>query len=150
MYEPYQDITGTDRDDLLLSLDEAALPHRDALLAMVKLLDRTTLVGSPAPLVEAIRRRIDNPRVGDLVAEWSGVYSENVEHRIHSLGILLAHRREWTTTAEEWRDEQVEDPLAERYTDEVWYVQYGPKAGDVCRWENCRFVALPGRDYRPR
>jgi hypothetical protein len=150
MFEPYQNVTGTDRDDDLLSLEESARPHRDALLALADLLERTTLVGRPAPIVETIGHRIRNPRVGDLVAERSGLVSLRADRRIHSLGILVEHRHEWETTGEEWRAVQAEDPFADRTAVEVWYVQYGPAAGDVCRWENCRFIALPGLDYRPR
>jgi hypothetical protein len=27
--------------------------------------------------------------------------------------------------------------------DHAWYVQYGNDPGDVCRWVNCDFLAIP-------
>lgn len=147
--QPYEGISGLDRDDLLLSLDEAALTHRDALIAMVRHLQTATMVGNPAPVVERMNERIRTPQPGDLVVEASrGLYARDPETRYKALGILLEKRREWWHTDEEWEAQRAEEVAAgfepdERPTDTAWYVQYGPNAGAICRWTNCSFVTLP-------
>ena len=148
MKQPHEDVAGVQRDDDLLSLEESALAHRDALIAMAKHLKSTTLVGNPAPIVEEVHHRITHPRIGDLVMEVSAPYRKEVDTRVKSLGILVERRYEWWETDEEFERLKAEDPPsyteADRMTDEAWYVQYGPDPKDICRWTNCEFVALPG------
>jgi len=161
--QPYEGIHGTDRDDWLLSLDERAIPHRDALLAMAGHLRSATLVGHPAPLVEDMGRRIEHPQPGDLVAEaTSAMYKrrrgpEGLDDRIKGLGILLARRHEWSVTDQEWErfcDEEravSTDPgvlelitsLDNRTHEDVIYIQYGPAAVDIARWANAEVICLP-------
>lgn len=149
--QPREDVAnGTNRDDLLLSLDESAAPHRNALIGMARLLYKTTLVGNPAPLVEDIHKRISSPRPGDLVVELSVLYTRDPDKRLKGLGILLERRTEWHHTDEAWAATVAEGavhPDDERFTDEAWYVQYGPSAEDICRWTDCTFITLP-YDYR--
>jgi hypothetical protein len=150
--QPHEDVHGTDRDDLLLSLDTAALPHRDALVVLANHLHRATMVGQPAPIVHQMHVRITRPQVGDLVCEVSAVYLRHrdgpnaLQQRLQGLGILLEHRMEWANTDEEWERERETYGLvdeSERMREEAWYVQYGSSAADVCRWRDAQFIALP-------
>ena len=125
--EPYEGVNGTQRADDLLSLEDSAMPHREMLLAMAKMLLRCCLVGNPALVVEKIYQRITSPQEGDLVAETSkAMYSRSEDDRVKGLGVLLKRREE--------------------DGDDVWYVQYGPSPRDIARWVDCDFMALPTRD----
>jgi hypothetical protein len=162
--QPREGITGTLRDqDDLLSLDGKALPRRMMHAALAKCLHRATLVGNPAPVVAAMYERITHPEPGDLVVETSRLGSGHLE--VEAFGILVAHRREWWETDEEWAAQvkqeradhesflagpyaqpgDADEPWApsERLTDDAWYVQYGPQPADVCRWVNCEFIVIP-------
>lgn len=149
--QPREDVaSGTDRDDALLALDGSAEAHRFALIGIARLLYKTTLVGNPAPIVEDIYKRLTTPQPGDLVVELSVLYTRDPDKRLKGLGILLEKRTEWHDTDEAWAAAVAEGavyPDDERFTDEAWYVQYGPSAEDVCRWTDCSFIALP-YDYR--
>ncbi len=131
---------GTQRDDDLLSLDERAVPHRLALLSLTRTLITTTLVGHPAPVVAEIRDRMRNPVSGDFVVEWTTATSEHapLDDRIKGIGYLIERRRE------SYGGPDPDDIGHEG----VWYVQYGPAPGDVCRWVNADFVAIPIADER--
>lgn len=164
--QPREGITGTDRtEDDLLSLEDAAIPRRLLMIGMAHCLRKATLVGNPAPIVARMNERIRDPQPGDLVVEESTAYRRDEDTQVKAFGILLAHRTEWAQTDEEWaadveqerkaHEEFLRGPYAqpgdadepwepdERMTDHAWYVQYGPKAGDICRWTNCSFVAIP-------
>lgn len=146
--QPREDVTGTSRDtDDLLSLDERAMAHRDALIAMAKHLHAACLVGHPAPIVQRMYERISKPRVGDLVVESSsGMHSSDADKRFKAFGVLVEKREEWWEADEEWEGLKAEDhSLADedRLTDTAWYVQYGPQPEDVCRWTDCSFIAIP-------
>jgi hypothetical protein len=149
--QPHEGITGTGRDDDLLSLDDRAVAHRDALIAMARHLSSATLVGHPAPVVRRIRDRLDQPEPGDLVVTVEVMHgNRDTDTRIKGLGIFLGEREEWDSTDEQWAAfcEQERaggyDPEADgRETDRAFYIQYGPAAGDVCRWVNSRAVVLP-------
>lgn len=158
MKQPHEDVRGTDRTgDDLLSLDERAIAHRDALIRMAKHLNQATMVGHPAPIVERIRKRITTPEPGDLVVEVSALYRRELDDRIKALGYLVERRTEWATTHEAWNQEMLEEGvqarlngetempawLADRPRDTAWYVQYGPDPVDICRWTNCDFLVLP-------
>lgn len=150
MKQPHEDVQGSPRADDLLSLDESAVTHRDALIAMARLFSRTCLVGNPAPVVRDIDTRINKPRPGDLVVEQSVMYTRDPAKRLKGLGILIETRDEWAVTDAEHaaevayqREEYGEVIDNERLTGTAWYVQYGPHPGDVCRWTDCSFVALP-------
>src|SRR5215467_3292917 len=144
--QPREDVVGIDRTgDDLLSLDERAVAHWNALIAMAKHLRTACGVGNPAPIVADIGKRIHNPQVGDLVVECTRVIwghrRTSDDDRLKGLGYLVEHRTEWAHTDDEWQRALTEDGYEadERPTDEAWYVQYGPDPGDVCRWTNCDF-----------
>lgn len=168
--QPREGITGTDwTGDDLLSLEDAAIPRRIMMTGMAHMLRMATLVGNPAPIVQRISGRMRNPQPGDLVVEESTAYRTDEDTRIKAFGILIEHRVEWWETDEEWavmveeeraaherhenflrnseyaRSEYADEPWepGERQTDHAWYIQYGPKAGDICRWVNCSFIAIP-------
>jgi hypothetical protein len=149
--QPHEGIAGTDRDDDLLSLDERAIPHREALIAMARHLSSATLVGHPAPVVRRIRDRLDQPEPGDLAVAVEVMHGRrDPDDRIMGLGIYLAGRKEWASTDAQWaaycEQERAAggDPEADgRWTDRAFYLQYGPAAGDICRWTNSQAVALP-------
>lgn len=149
--QPREDIAnGTNRDDDLLSLDDTAVAHRDALIGMARLLYNATMVGNPAPITADVYKRVSEPQPGDLVVEAGVLYTRDQDKRLKGLGVLLEKRTEWWHTDKEWADllaEEAYEPDDDRPTDEAWYVQYGTKAEDVCRWTDCKFIALP-YDYR--
>lgn len=159
--EPHAGVSGTDRDDDLLDITDRALARREIIIRIGGALHDALLVGNPAPRVKRMYDRLgrDRSRIGDLVVEMSALHGRDVEAAAKGFGILVAERTEWASTAAQW-DEVIEeerryhdeagyesefDPadLGPRQTDHAWYVQYGPKAGDVCRWTNCSFVSLP-------
>lgn len=153
--QPHEGIRGTRRDDGLLSLGEDAQAVRLWLLGMAAHLCQAVQVGQPAPIVAAMYERIQEPRLGDLVAEMSAIYDRrDPERQVKGLGVLIAHREEWATTDEEWeryRSEYPEDvSVDERWSDHAWYIQYGPGPDDICRWTNCSFRVLPAPDERFR
>jgi hypothetical protein len=145
--QPREGITGVQRDDFLLSLDEKAVAHRDALIAMARHLQTASLVGNPAPVVQRIYERIKNPQPGDLVVESStGVRTRDLDTRTKAFGILIEHRNEWWETDAEWEAQKRAegwDDDEDRRVDHAWYIQYGNDPGDVCRWVNCDFLAIP-------
>jgi hypothetical protein len=145
--EPHEGIAGIDRSgDWLLSLDERAVAHRDALAGLSRHLYDACLVGNPAPKVVEMRERISEPAPGDFVWVLDAVGHRDVDTRVKGTGFLVAARREWWTTTAEWErmladDERYADD--ERDTDMAWYVQYGPDPADVCRWTNCTVLVAP-------
>lgn len=144
--QPHEGIVGVDRSgDWLLSLDENATAHRDAILVVSHHLYRACLVGNPAPNVERMYGRITHPEPGDLVFVQDGAPSRDVATRTKALGFLIAHRQEWWETDAEWAATKAkhEVPDADRMTDHAWYVQYGPNPISVCRWTNCTLIVVP-------
>ena len=157
--QPHEGITGTNRDGWLLSLDERAVPHREALIMMARHLRGATLVGNPAPVVRRMGERLIRPQPGDLVVSDEVLHGRrDLDSRIKGLGIFLAGRREWAETDAEWEafceEERAASSLTpddltlicseeNRCTDTVYYIQYGPAAGDVCRWSNSSCTVLP-------
>jgi hypothetical protein len=147
---PHEGIVGTERTDDLLSLEDSAIPVRDLLRGLTFHLRTATLVGDAAPVVKRIYHRLTHPQVGDVVVVQDSQYMGQ-DSRIKGFGVLVAERREWWTTDEEWEREKAEDcdaTDADRMTDHGWYVQYGPGAKDVCRWTNCTLLAVPLPDER--
>lgn len=141
-HEGINELLVHDQDELL-SMNDAV---RQALMAVGKHLHSATLVGNPAPTVKAARSRITTPQVGDLVFEESNIYfyqKDQARHRT-AIGILIAERREWWDTDEEWESllaEGAYDQRDERPVDHAWYIQYEPNA--YCRWVNCSIVTIP-------
>lgn len=145
--QPYEGIAGTDRDDDLLSLEDEAVPRRLLMHGMAGVLRDAVLVGNPAPRVARMWERMKDPQPGDLVAETSTFHRADEDTRIKALGILVAHRVEWWQTDGEWAAAMADEPAelrgnGNRATDHAWYVQYGPQAGDICRWVNCEFITV--------
>lgn len=140
-------VQGIDRADSAVNLDDTTLM---LVLGIAKLLRSSVLVGRQAPIVERIWARMEKPQIGDLVVEYTALSPRErpIEDRYRGFGYLLARRTEWADSAAEWaqfeRDEPDNATEDNRATNEAWYVQYGPKAADVCRWTNCDFIALPG------
>lgn len=154
MKQPREDISGSPLSDDLLSLDERAIAHRDALISMAKLLHTACLVGNAAPVVTRMYDRMKEPRPGDLVVErTSAMYSRNPDDKLKGFGILIETRTEWASSDEEWAAQLAEEAVLvedDRSTVTAWYIQYGPAPVDVCRWTNCEFIALPYKDdFRP-
>lgn len=144
--QPYEGITGVDRSDSwLLSLDENATAHRDAILGLAYHLYRACLVGNPAPSVTRVYERITNPRPGDFVFVRDGASSRDVATRTKALGYLIAYRQEWWETDEEWATTRAEYERhdSDRATDHAWYVQFGSNPEAVCRWTNCAVLVAP-------
>lgn len=142
--QPHEDVVGTQRDEPFLSLDESAWPSRFALTTLADHLYRACLVGNPAPTVARMYERIANPQVGDFVFEVSAIMRKDHDRRIKGFGVLVAERREWWQTDEEWASTLAEEPdYGDRPVDHAWYIQYGQAAGDVCRWTNCRVIVVP-------
>lgn len=154
--QPHEDVRGADRaGNDFLSLDERALFHRDLVIALTRHLYTAVRVGARAPIVQRMYLRIREPQIGDLVLETGkGMYSKDADTRTKALGFLVERRREWWDTDEEFAEllaAKEYDSADERPTDEAWYVQYGPEPGDICRWANCDFIAVPfGADFVDR
>jgi hypothetical protein len=167
--QPYEGIAGDDASWArgLLSLDEDAVPYRDALLVLTRHLGTATLVGGPAPVVRRMGDRMRHPRAGDLVASSYALMSRDPDTRIKGLGVLLCpERREWAETDAQWEarcaaeraailgnsdytPEEADDLITaitgedNRATELSYYIQYGPAAGDICRWHNDDCVMVP-------
>jgi hypothetical protein len=146
--QPREGVDGTERaGDDLLDLDDAALARRLMMIQTAQALYSAVLVGNPAPKVAKLYARMSKPQPGDLVMEVTGSHRRGTDSdsAIKGFGILIAARREWMQTDEEWAAELAEGGLEpeDRHYDDAWYVQYGPAAEDVCRWTNAAFVAIP-------
>ncbi len=146
--QPREGIVGARHDPPgLLSLDGVAVPYRDAIVAMVRHLGSTTVVGRPAPIVAGIDKRMSEPEVGDYVVEVTGAgWSKDPRRRLMAFGVLLARRQEWATSDADWAAEVAADHGLmddDRVREDAWYVQYGPEPEDVCRWTDCDFRMAP-------
>ena len=141
---PHEGITGTDRPgDPLLS--SAEMSHLIGVLGYH--LSSVLLLGQQAPFSETIHKRMEAPQPGDAVVVTDPVLRGTSETRHQGVGYLLEVRKEWWDTDEEWERQKAEDDTlaeADRMIEPAaWYIQYGENAGAVCRWVNCRVVAIP-------
>lgn len=150
--QPHEGVSGVDRTrDDLLSLEKAALARRVIMIDMAEKIYRLTLWAPHTPERAAEFSRMKNPRMGDLVMEVTIMRAfRDIETRASGFGILLGERTEWSSTDEQWNAyvaESAAEGLAlteeDRVTETAWYVQYGPAAGDICRWANADFIAVP-------
>jgi hypothetical protein len=152
--QPHEGIRGTSQDSWLLSLDERAVLHRELLISMALHLRTAVMVGSPAPVVRRVNERMRSPRPGDLVVTAEVLHGRrDPEDRVHGFGIFLAARREWMASDAEWAAQRATETIGVpdlsdegRPTDNVFYIQYGPEPGDICRWHNSEAVVLPVMD----
>lgn len=155
--QPHEGITGVNRtrDDLLI-LTEHAMHRRVVILSIASELWRAALRGANTEPGRALYQRMSNPSVGDLVVETVGMrHPTKVDSRgdarvVTCFGILLGSRTEWSCSDEDWQHYREEGeasghplPDESRITEKAAYVQYGPKAKDICRWANCSLIALP-------
>ena len=62
--QPFEGIGGTERQSFLLSLEDEATEHREALMRMAKHLRNACLVGNQAPIVTRIWGSISERRTG--------------------------------------------------------------------------------------
>ncbi|AYD81388.1 hypothetical protein SEA_JUSTBECAUSE_233 [Streptomyces phage JustBecause] len=155
--QPHENVRGVDRTrDDLLSLEGPAVRRRAVILTIAYQLWQATLRGAHTEQGRAAYDRMDNPRMGDLVAELGTARRPRCETQdeknsmVEGFGIFLGEREEWTCSHEEWRadversrQEGEAYTLEDRATVKAMYVQYGPAAQDVCRWVNCSVMALP-------
>lgn len=145
-------LRGADRtDDPLLNLDEAFLPFR--VLVMSSQWYATYLFGmAGSPLGIDWQRRYRKPRPGELCFATDHAINPraDADTLMKSFGYFLGEQWEPVYDDETW--EQVKDQYREdhqtieevvRPTERVFYIQYGPKPDDVCRWENaqCQVIA---------
>jgi hypothetical protein len=145
--QPHEGITGTERaGDPLLTEDGSMVATE-----LMGMLYSAVLVGNPAPKVQEMYDRINKPSPGDAVVVFDAIYSRNADNKHKGTGYLIGVRAEWGNTDAEWERDRAEDDSltgADRWVErEAWYVQYGPEPADVCRWSNCRVLAIP-RDLR--
>jgi hypothetical protein len=119
---------GIPRNDVWLSLEDDAWPTREMLVKHLSDVYRIALMAAHAPAGKNYFDRMNSPQSGDLVFEYM------MRDPNHGIGYLVEKRRELV-----WPD--AEDERDREITEEVWYVQYGQNPEDVCRWENCGFVA---------
>jgi len=146
MKEPHEAVVGTWRPHSVLSLDDAAIPFRDALLRMAYHLRTAITVGHPAPVVERMETRIRRPQPGDLVAEADALMQRSTpEQRLHGLGILIETRVELMFTEQERREILAAGGAGDEgeVTAVAAYLQYGPKPEDICRWTDFDLIVLP-------
>ena len=109
-----------------------------------------SLVGNPAPRVDAYNKRIRHPDVGDLVVETSTIWFD--DWNTAAIGWLRGIAHEPVQTEEEhaamlaegdyW--ENAEESYEAVPLEKVWYVEpLDPDAPSPFRWHNADFVALP-------
>jgi hypothetical protein len=123
--------------DLMSVLDAVAYALLDA-----------CLVGNPCPKVERMWKRMNDPRVGDLVAEsstgpmrMSRRGPRGAAKSEAAIGILERRTRE--PVGGEW------DEGEPRPDEEVWYIRRLDN-GEPVRWANASFfVAIPVEGWEP-
>lgn len=157
--QPHEGVQGSALgEEHLLALTEESIARRLEMTARMWQRWDDILHGRIADR-DALFERMYNPQVGDLVVEQTSSFRRNRDSQIQASGILLVHeRREWASSDEDWaltvsREEEshrgsglsfdVEQFASERFTDKFTYIQYGADPGDICRWSNCKFIAVP-------
>lgn len=143
--EPREGVTGIDRTGDPLVTSDAAKP---LIARLTRQLWSACLSHGPRDSVYYDQyQRMVNPVRGDQVVVYDAVIGPDPDRIRWGVGYLVLSRREWWDTHEDWEQMKVEDPdLTEedrRIEREVWYVQYGPSPGQVCRWVNCKVIAIP-------
>jgi len=148
-FQPHEGMKGIDRTGDPFLAEEVV----ERMIAMADALDRLSL--GPTPTAQHYRQRAQVLKVGDLVWVFDTISMKNPETRYKGLGYFLDARKEWFETDEAWEASKAEEAAAgyemgeeNRATDFAYYIQYGPNPEDVCRWTNCRVIALPGPGER--
>lgn len=142
----------------LLSLDDESVARRMEVLHRTWQRWRDILHGR-LPDRDALFNCMYDPQIGDLVVEITTGSRRSGEDLVQASGILLVSgRKEWASSDEQWAQAVAEEKAAhekagipfdadrfagERFTDTAHYIQYGPDPQDVCRWVNCKFIAIP-------
>lgn len=150
--QPHENVSGIDRTrDDLLDLSEPALARRILMIEMAEKIYWLTLWAPHTPERKADFDRMKNPRMGDLVIEVTSMRRlRDIGSRVDGFGILLGQRTEWASADKHWEARKAESAAGghaltdeDRITETAWYVQYGSAAGDICRWANADFIAVP-------
>lgn len=97
------------------------------------------------PIGRALADRRHHPRVGDLVVIPDAMRRRAVdgESSLMGVGYLVAERIEPSLTEEGWRQYGESEYGGICPEEQIWYVQYDPRATAVCRWENAECQAVP-------
>lgn len=143
-------LRGTDRTgDPLLTLDEAFLPFRS--LVMISQWYATYMMGmAGSPIGQRWQSRYRKPVPGDLCyAIDHALYAPtdprfNADTVMKSFGYFLGEQQEPIYDDATWAEVQDQyDGRKDCPTERIFYIQYGPKPDDVCRWENasCQVIA---------
>lgn len=156
--QPYEGITRIPAADFPFELDDSMLPLKMMIRILARELNSACLAHGGSRYRD-MYKDMEEPRPGDLVIEQSTSYWHKLDCTVGGFGILLAKRREWETTDEEYtawcarRDEEdraaditpstPEEHARDRMQETAWYVQYGPDHKNVYRWVNARCVKLP-------
>jgi hypothetical protein len=134
--------------------DFAGIIDHDAIIAIARLVQTATSVGSPAPIVKRVGDWCHaTPQPGDLVVEMSssrmdgdrvGLFERFEERRVCSHEISdVTHPGCIDPDCAEWREES---RRGERF---VWIlVQRDPERR--CRWHNANFLRLPNNEAQWR
>lgn len=104
------------------------------------------LSGYGSPVERACKERCYAPRTGDLVIipdALRRIDSEAGSSQLMGVGYLTAERTEPAISEEAWAEYGQSDWEGRCPEQRIWYVQYMPAAGDVCRWENAGCQAVP-------
>lgn len=155
--QPREGVRGVRRtQDDLLSLEPTALMRRSMMLRIACGLWMCTLDASMASERGRDRcKRMNDPRLGDLVAEVTSMrHPDSTDgggdlRLVHGFGIMLGRREEWICSDEDWARELEAGVYGKevgwdgRATADAVYVQYGPEADDIVRWVNADIIALP-------
>jgi hypothetical protein len=134
--------TGTERpDDPVLTMTG----EQKAVLLDVAYYGWALTGYAQAPIGRALSDRRLHPRPGDLVIipDAMSARTSTASDPHMGVGYLVESRWEPGITEKDWAEWQAsgyDDPCPE---ERVWYVQYGPRAADVCRWENASCQAVP-------
>ncbi len=110
--------------------DEALFTMEGSLVAssFMDMLHVALMVGDPAPVVERMRQKMTHPLTGDRVVVFDSMFGKDDDTVWKGSGILLG-----TEPDNEW--------------DKAWLIKYGPNEADVCRWTNCRVLAIPANEH---
>lgn len=141
-------LTGIDRTgDPLLSPDEAVVPFIRLLLSSQWYANYLYGMAN-APIGVRWQKRRRSPQPGELcyVTDHAGNPRSDDDTIRKAFGYFLGEQQEPIYSEEVWQE--VRGQYYGRQdcpTEDVFYIQYGPKPGDVCRWENASCQAIATR-----